>query len=202
VRGTSYIVIVAPASVDDQASAPTSIVLLTDRNGHVGRVDVAATGSTALAVPLSNAGDAATSGARDTTAASLDPSSLAQLEAVAHVRNDRTASRTTEQQARAIAAKLVLPVVPAAEDRPGTSETRQDGSGNRGSGAALPVSSPGAEPQPRIHQSVAAQPTTPQAAPVRAPAAAPVSVPRAAAADRAVKPKDNNSNNDKGGKKP
>src|SRR5205823_1274742 len=95
VRGTSYIVIVGPGALDDQApdptTRPTSLVLLTDRNGHVGRVDVAASGSTALPVRLANAGDAATSAARNTTAAALDPSSLAELEGVAHVQNDESA---------------------------------------------------------------------------------------------------------------
>jgi hypothetical protein len=174
-------------------------------------------------VQLANAGDAATSGPRSTTAASLDPSSLAQLEAVAHVRNDQTASRTTEQHARAIAAKLVQPIVPVAEDRPSKAEpparpaasenhdsgqkpeqgqTAQDGHGIRGGGSAVPTSPPAAAPLPTVSESVAAKPTTPSPAPVTATVTAPVTVPKPASTDPSGKSKDDKPKDDKGGKKP
>ena len=95
VRGTSYVVVVGEGPGASQPSSPvqtvltcgpsgdrscaTSVILLTDRDGHVGRVDVAAAGSGAAAdgsaapapVRLARAGDAAASDAGQTTAAHL-----------------------------------------------------------------------------------------------------------------------------------
>jgi len=116
VRGTSYIVILGSAgtcgATGDQPCI-ASMILLTDRNGHVGRVDVTPNGSSA-AVPLSRAGDAAAASNSTATAAHIDPTALANLESVAHVRSDPTAARTTEQDARAIAATLVTLAAAAA----------------------------------------------------------------------------------------
>ena len=123
VRGTSYVVIVGSASTCGPAGdqpCVASMILLTDRNGHVGRVDVAANDSSATAVQLSRAGAVAAASSRTVTASNVDPDALAQLEGVAHVRNDTAASITAEHQVRAIAATLT----PVALDEPTTaSET-------------------------------------------------------------------------------
>jgi hypothetical protein len=82
------------------------MILLTDRNGHVGRVDVQAHDSSAPPVQLASAGAAAASSSQVAAAVRVEPAALAHLESVAHVRGDQHASLTTELDARAIATTL------------------------------------------------------------------------------------------------
>jgi hypothetical protein len=189
VRGTSYIVIVAPGLTcgpgGDQ-SCTTSMILLTDRNGHVGRVDVKALGSSAESVQLASAGDAAAASRSTTTAARMDSAALAQLEAVAHVGGDPTASRTTEQAARAIAARLadqlVVGTTPdGGSGSPLTLETISAPSTSSaaaiGQESATSNSGPGSGPATTLSQSVArtdnhSDNASPAAAPVTPVAAA------------------------------
>ena len=153
VRGTSYIVVVGSggtcgATGDQPCTA--SMILLTDRNGHVGRVDVAANASSVAPVQLSRAGDAAAASGSVATAAHLEPAALAQLESVAHIRNDAAASHTTELAAQAIAATLV-PVAAGVTTAPA------DGSvlGSQAQKPAETVSTP--------HATSDSQPATPAA---------------------------------------
>jgi hypothetical protein len=128
VRGTSYVVVVgdaAPSGAGQPAagaspsgprfscgpsgdrSCATSVILLTDRDGHVGRVDVAAAGApVALAVRLAKAGDAAASDAGQTAAAHLALAHLQALEAAANARALPDAARDTDHHAHVVAAAL------------------------------------------------------------------------------------------------
>lgn len=122
VRGTSYVVVVGGGgerqasdgrdwsvcgSTHDESCA-TSVVLLTDRDGHVGRVDVAARGSS-VGVPLqlSAAGDAAVADAGQSTAASVATVRLQALEAGSNARNLPQAALAAERQALIVASALV-----------------------------------------------------------------------------------------------
>jgi hypothetical protein len=122
VRGTSYIVIVrqgAECGVDGDDGCVASIVLLTDRSGHVGRVDVSANAAPGSVVELANAGAAATASSHGATAAQIAPEMLEQLEAAAHERDDPAAARITEGLARGVAetlAPLAAPVEIALDD--------------------------------------------------------------------------------------
>jgi hypothetical protein len=109
VRGTSYIVIVgsdATCGASGDQACTTSMILLTDRNGHVGRVDVAPTGSPSAGVQLTSAGRAVASTNAIAVDTQLDAATVAQLEAVANARDDLAASIAAEQSARAVAAAL------------------------------------------------------------------------------------------------
>jgi hypothetical protein len=127
VRGTSYVVSVAPdaeaadadpalvdAATPTAQTGMTSVVLLTDRDGHVGRVDVAKHDSDEPAVRLASAGDAAAGSlaAKTTTRARLDPPSLARLESVANTRNDVTAAREAEHHAH-VMERALAPILAA-----------------------------------------------------------------------------------------
>src|SRR6266851_9950769 len=137
VRGTSYVVVVGEGPGASQPSSPvqmvltcgpngdrscaTSVILLTDRDGHVGRVDVAAAGSGAAAdgsaapapVRLARAGDAAASDAGQTTAAHLAAAHLEALEAGANARQLPDAARDAEHHAHVVAAALARLTTPA-----------------------------------------------------------------------------------------
>ena len=125
VRGTSYVVVVgedASAAPDDatavgpdllcgvgrDGSCATSVILLTDRDGHVGRVDVAALGDAAGApLQLASAGAAAASVAGQTVGAQVALPTLEALEAAANARNLPSAVREAERHARNVAAAIV-----------------------------------------------------------------------------------------------
>jgi len=137
VRGTSYVVVVGEEPAASQPSWPfqtvltcgpngdrscaTSVILLTDRDGHVGRVDVAAAGSGAAAdgsaatapVRLARAGDAAASDAGQTNAAHLAAEHLEALEAGANARQMPDAARDAEHHAHVVAAALARLTTPA-----------------------------------------------------------------------------------------
>ena len=101
VRGTSYVVVVG------DSAAATSVILLTDRDGHVGRVDVAAGGPSASApVRLTRAGDAAASDGAQTSAAHVAAARLQALEAGANARAVPDAVRDAERHAHVVATAL------------------------------------------------------------------------------------------------
>jgi hypothetical protein len=121
VRGTSYVVVVGDSSGAAQSAAPgsqtcgvsgdrscaTSVILLTDRDGHVGRVDVAAAGApVTAAVRLARAGDAAGSDGGQTAAAHVAAARLQALEAGANARALPDAARDAERHAHVVATAL------------------------------------------------------------------------------------------------
>jgi hypothetical protein len=137
VRGTSYIVVVgssADESSDEASSQPaTSVVLLTDRDGHVGRVDVVASGSPdAPAIQLARSGDAAgAASGQGPTAANLAPTFREALERVANAHSDPDAAREAEHHARVLAAVMTHarssePIESILEKRAGTREIGLD----------------------------------------------------------------------------
>src|SRR5438128_51001 len=77
VRGTSYVVVVGDASA-------TSVILLTDRDGHVGHVDVVSSDPSLAPAALAGAGQAAAAGARSVVAAQVDQTAVQGLEAAAN----------------------------------------------------------------------------------------------------------------------
>lgn len=107
VRGTSYVVTVA----NDQDAVGTAMILLTDRDGHVGHLQVVPPVATTptekvpaeAIVHLVHAGDLGTtsvaSGARP-TATHLDDTPLATLEQAAKNLHDAAGARTASDQAR------------------------------------------------------------------------------------------------------
>jgi hypothetical protein len=109
VRGTSYVVSVG----SDTSSTATSVVLLTDRDGHVGHVSlVPASGSTAATAPveLVHAGDC---GASSGQASQLNHDSLARLEGAAQDLRDVGSARQAHEEVR-----QVLRVAPPAAAPP------------------------------------------------------------------------------------
>jgi hypothetical protein len=116
VRGTSYVVVVGDSASATQSTAPTSqtsVILLTDRDGHVGRVDVAhsaagpaAAGGSAAPVRLTRAGDAAASDGAQTNAAHVAAARLQALEAGANARAVPDAARDAERHAHVVATAL------------------------------------------------------------------------------------------------
>ena len=127
VRGTSYVVVVGDASA-------TSVILLTDRDGHVGRVDVAAGGSAAAApVRLTRAGDAAASDGAQTSAGHVATARLQALEAGANARALPDAARDAERHARIVAAALAGLDAPDAPE-PVAAPERSDRFGETGRG--------------------------------------------------------------------
>src|SRR5579864_4814729 len=91
VRGTSYLVNVAqPPS--DGSTPVTSIVLVTDRDGHVGHVQLVAAASSAV-VELSRAGDAGATAGQSAAAAQVSDQARADMEmAMTDLTNPDTAS--------------------------------------------------------------------------------------------------------------
>src|SRR5437667_5035543 len=127
VRGTSYVVVVGDASA-------TSVILLTDRDGHVGRVDVAAGGPAAAApVRLTRAGDAAVSDGAQTSSGHLATARLQALEAGANARALPDAARDAERHARIVAAALAGRDAPDALE-PVAAPERSDRFGETGRG--------------------------------------------------------------------
>ena len=101
VRGTSYVVVVG------DSAAATSVILLTDRDGHVGRVDVSAGGPAASApIRLTRAGDAAASDGAQTYGAHVAAARLRALETAANARAEADAARDAERHAHVVAAAL------------------------------------------------------------------------------------------------
>src|SRR5579859_756992 len=113
VRGTSYIVVVG--SVDDQdtgagsaiTGVPVSIILLTDRDGHVGHVDVTAPGSDVATARLVQAGAAATASAGMIAPWQVDETARLPLEAAANTRADIDGAMAAQEQALNVTAAAV-----------------------------------------------------------------------------------------------
>jgi hypothetical protein len=135
VRGTSYVVAVdvattdAPDATSDSTTGTTqtqtmvaSMVLLKDRDGHVGRVDVVSVGSAEPAARLSSAGDAAATSRHTTTTARLDSASLAHMETAANARKDAPAARTADAHAHALTTALA-PLLTVASHEAATKPT-------------------------------------------------------------------------------
>src|SRR2546428_833683 len=111
VRGTSYVVSVAPAGPEADAAVVTSLVLLTDGDGYVGHVQVTASGSSAV-VDLTHAGDVGATAARTVAAAHLAPAALADMEQSARDLHDGQSAQVSAGHARgvvdAVAPSLVV----------------------------------------------------------------------------------------------
>ncbi len=101
VRGTSYVVCVAPAGPEVDAAVVSSLVLLTDRDGHVGHVQVTASGSSAV-VDLTRAGDVGATVARTAAAAHLAPAALAEMEQSARDLHDGQSAQVSAVHARGV----------------------------------------------------------------------------------------------------
>jgi hypothetical protein len=116
VRGTSYVVSVGAAS-----ERATSIVLLTDLDGHVGQVNVvpARTGlASESVVALARPGAVATTAGLSTASGSLSTTALTHLERSAHDLRDSSASHQASTQAQEVLRTLAPAVQPAAPAAP------------------------------------------------------------------------------------
>jgi FecR protein len=139
VRGTSFVVTVGSAQADadvdtdpdeqveaGQASPPdcaalepgadprclTSVVLLADPDGHVGRVDVAALSPSVPVVELQAAGEVGTASATAATRLQVEQPIVDALTTAAHNHTDASAARNAQQRAREVL-QSVAPAVTA-----------------------------------------------------------------------------------------
>jgi hypothetical protein len=118
VRGTSFAITVAPANNDgtsdsssdaaattDPSQLITSAVLLTDRDGHVGHVQVLPSNSAAV-VDLTSAGDVAATAGSDAVSAHLAADTLADLEQAARDLHDPASAQRVTAHARGVGRAL------------------------------------------------------------------------------------------------
>jgi hypothetical protein len=109
VRGTSYVVSVDPASPDADAALVSSMVLLTDRDGHVGHVQVASSGSPDV-VDLIQAGDVGATDGKSAAAAHLPAPALADMEDAARDLHDGQSAQVSARRAHGFV-DLVAPLL-------------------------------------------------------------------------------------------
>src|SRR5207244_11595402 len=100
------------------AGTLTSIVLLTDRDGHVGRVDLVTPGSRSTVANLAKAGQVAATDGRSASSGHLSDAAEDQLANAARDLADPDAARQAEGKSREVLNALQSSIVPAAANLP------------------------------------------------------------------------------------